>query len=44
MTTDRTNHIRNLTAIFLEMRASLASAGVNASTAELTELVRLVWI
>ena len=42
MTTDRTHHIRNLVAIFLECRSVMASAGINASTAEVIDLVRLV--
>jgi hypothetical protein len=42
MSHDRTHHIRTLTAIFLECRSVMASAGITASTAEVIDLVWLV--
>jgi hypothetical protein len=42
MTTDRTGRILDLVAIFLQSRACLASAAVNATNAEVIDLVRLV--
>jgi hypothetical protein len=38
MTNERTEHVLNLVAIVLEVRSRMASAGLNASTAELIEL------
>ena len=38
MSHDRTHHIRTLTAIFLECRSVMASAGITASTAEVIDL------
>ena len=42
MSQGRTCHIRNLTTIFLETRACMASAGITCTTAEVIDLVRLV--
>ena len=42
MTPDRTHHIRSLVGIFLETKACMAAAGVNATNAEVIDLVRLV--
>ncbi len=42
MSQDRTCHIRNLVGIVLECRSVIMSAGVNATNAEVIDLVRLV--
>ena len=40
----RTHHIRNLTAIVLEARSCLGNAGINATTGELIDFARLIWM
>ena len=40
----RNEHICDLTAIMVESRVSLLQAGFNATTAEVFEFARLIWI